>query len=442
MLSGLIAAMLALIAFTPLASSAYANQSPWLMGRTAFRLSGGNPGTAVSHPAQFTAVNALIWPLSGSSAPDTDRISSPFGPRWQASQNRYDYHPGLDIAAPQGTPVYAVADGIVTKRGWLSTSSGLTVLVYHPSLNLYSAYLHLSATAVNVNDTVTQGQVIGEVGNTGTTEFMHLHFEIRLSASSYPTSTRNPLGYLPRPDLTAPTIAITNLQSDPVYSPTVSLLITATRAELDVNQIRVRLYDRASGALLDNQFVDFNQRLHTGDDTLDKDGIQLRPSHFSTATQTYQLTANFYNLSGQDAFTVTAEVEDLAGHINTVTAVADDLTPPGQVTDLLALSRSDGSVELRWTAPGDSGFVSQAAAYDIRSSNEPINSFVWDINATPLSSPPAPIPGSGRQSWIIPGPFSEPVYFALRATDTEGNLSLLSNSARAQTRLFLPLIAK
>ncbi|MFQ5422083.1 MAG: M23 family metallopeptidase, partial [Anaerolineae bacterium] len=249
------AALMVLIVFTSLTTNAWATQMETTPKRADFdRVDDFD--TAVSPATPFTTTNTLIWPISGSAAPDTDSISSPFGPRWQASQSRYDYHPGIDIAAPQGTPVHVITDGVVTKRGWLSSSSGLTVLVYHPSLNLYSAYLHLSAASVNVNDAVTQGQVIGEVGNTGTTEFMHLHFEIRLAASSYPTSTRNPMDYLPRPDVTKPTITIASLQSDPVYSPTVSLLITAIRAELDVNQIRVQLYDRASGALVDDQLVD------------------------------------------------------------------------------------------------------------------------------------------------------------------------------------------
>ncbi|NOZ05185.1 MAG: peptidoglycan DD-metalloendopeptidase family protein [Chloroflexi bacterium] len=388
-------------------------------------------------------LDSLIWPISGSSTPDTPAISSPFGPRWQASQSRYDYHPGIDIAAPQDTPIHAITDGVVSELGWLSNSAGLAIVVYHPSLDLYSAYLHLSrtATGLTLHQPVTQGQVIGYVGNSGTTDFMHLHFEIRLTATGYPTSTRNPLGYLPRPDVTTPTLSIAQLQSDPVYSPTVSLSITVPRAELDLNQIRVLLQDRATGNVLDDRFVDFNRRLHTGSDTLDQDGIRLRPAHFHTATQEYTITANFYDLHGFDSFTLTAQATDLGGHTATVTATAGDLTPPAPVTTLTAQGRADGGVDLRWIAPGDSDFVGTAASYDIRYAGVPINSFTW-LSAVKVANSPAPLAGGQAQTMTLSGPLPTPAYFALKASDNEGNVSLLSNSAQVVWTVFVPVVRR
>lgn len=392
--------------------------------------------------ANIPSGSGLIWPISGSPIPDTANISSPFGPRWQASQNRYDYHPGLDIAAPINTPVHVITDGLVTEVGWLSEDSGLSVIVYHPGPDLYSAYLHLNSTNVMVNQAVSQGEVIGLVGNSGTTDFMHLHFEIRLTQDNYPYSTRNPMGYLPQPDVTTPSLQILDLQSSTIYSPTVSLFITATRAELDVNQIRVILQDRATGEVLDDQLVDFNLRTHTGDDSLNQDGIQLIPSHFNTSTVQYELTANFYDLHGFDAFTLTAQAADLAGHTQTVVATADDTTPPGQVTTLNALWQGDGSVALTWIAPGDSIRVGTAASYEIRYASVPINSFTWS-SATGLPNPPIPILGGQIQYGYFPGPFTDPVYFALKATDSEGNVSLLSNSAQAiNPTIFLPIVIR
>lgn len=391
-------------------------------------------------PVQAQPPSTLIWPISGTSTPDTPSVSSPFGPRWQASQNRTDYHPGLDIAAPQGTPIHVITDGVVSKVGWLSTSSGLAVIVYHPSLSIYSAYLHLDATTMTENQTVTQGEVIGTVGNSGTTEFMHLHFEIRVSANNYPASTRNPMDYLPRPEVTTPTLQLLTLDSDPIYSPTVTLYITAPRSEIDVNQIHVILQDRASGAVLDDQLVDFNQRLRTGDDSLNQDGVQLTPGHYNTAASQYELTAYFYALHGNEAFTLTAQVADLDGHTSTVVATAGDLTPPGKVTTLTAVRTPPGFITLHWIAPGDSGFVGQADHYDIRTAPEPINNVTWS-NATPLPSLPTPVLGGQPQTWIIPDPDgSAPFYVALRATDVEGNLSLLSNTAQASWQRFLPII--
>jgi murein DD-endopeptidase MepM/ murein hydrolase activator NlpD len=101
--------------------------------------------------------NALIWPISGSSQPDTNAISSPFGPRWQASQSRYDYHAGLDIAEPINTPVHVITDGIATTVGWLSADSGLTVIVSHTQAGYNSAYLHLNSAPVTAGQPVSQG---------------------------------------------------------------------------------------------------------------------------------------------------------------------------------------------------------------------------------------------------------------------------------------------
>ncbi len=399
----------------------------------------GLPPTHAQTPTS-SGIGSLVFPLSGTITPDT--ASSPFGPRWQASQGRYDYHPGMDLPAPQNTPVHVITDGVVTEVGWLSTSAGLGVVVYHPGLNLYSAYLHLNSTSVVVSDTVTQGQVIGAVGNTGTTDFMHVHFEIRLTATNYPTSTRNPVGYLPFPDVTTPTIRIASLASDPIYSPTVSLVITTARTELDLNTITVTLQDKATGAVLDEKLVDFNQRLPTGSDTLIANGVELQPSHFNTTTLEYELTANF-TLNGADASTLTAQAADLAGHTVSVTQVVNDTTPPAQINSLSAVWRTDGGVDLQWTAPGDSGMVGTAAQYDIRYSGSPIDSFTW-YSAIPIATPPAPLTGGTVQTFTVAGALPDPVYFAIKTSDSEGNLSLLSNSAQAHNvwRIFLPLIIK
>ena len=396
---------------------------------------------ASSAPASAPMLTAgLIWPLSGSSAPDTS-ISSPFGPRWQASQSKYDYHPGLDIATALNTPVHAITDGVVVQVGSPTYESGLMVVVSHAVLGLYSAYLHLNATAMTVGEVVTQGQVIGLSGDSGLTHFSHLHFEIRLTASDYPTSTRNPMGYLPRPDVTTPTLAIQSVLADPIYSPTVSLLITASRAELDVNQIRVTLRDRVTGQLLDERLVDFNLRANTGADTLNQNGIQLVPAHFNTVTVSYALGAIFSALNGRDSFTLTAQVDDLAGHYAVVTTTVDDTTPPGNVTSLVAHPRGDGGADLAWIAPGDSGDVGRATTYTVRCAGAPINNFTWD-SATNLPNPPLPLSGTLAQSWSVPGPFPSPVYFALKTADIEGNVSLLSNSALAEWSLFLPAVLK
>lgn len=391
--------------------------------------------------AQQAVANSLIWPISGSRQPDTDLISSPFGPRWQASEQRYDYHPGLDIVAPLDTPIHVITDGVVTEVGWLSPSSGLSVIVSHPQADYRSAYLHLNSTPAYVGQVVSQGEIIGYVGDSGETDFVHLHFEIRVNGQDYPANTRNPMGYLPRPEVTTPSIQIITLVADPVYSPTVTFLVTATRAELDVNQLGVIVQDRATGELLDNQYLDFNLRYHTGDDSLNQDGIQLTPSHFNTSTLEYELTANFYQLVALDAFTLTAQVTDLYGNTSTAFAEVDDITPPGRVSDLAAHYRDDGSIDLSWIAPGDNGFRGLASSYDIRFASSPIDSFSW-YSATPLTNPPIPLAGGMQQIWNIPGPWSQEVYFALKTQDDEQNVSLVSNSAQALLEQYIPIVSR
>ncbi len=87
-------------------------------------------------------------------------------------------HTGVDYAAPAGTPVHAVADGVVTFRGW-GGGGGNTIKIKHPG-QLVTGYLHLSrfAKGIAVGKHVTQGQLIGYVGSTGTSTGPHLDYRI------------------------------------------------------------------------------------------------------------------------------------------------------------------------------------------------------------------------------------------------------------------------
>lgn len=87
-------------------------------------------------------------------------------------------HTGVDYAAPSGTPVRAVADGIVTFRGW-GGGGGNTIKIKHPG-NLVTGYLHLSrfAKGIAVGKRVSQGDLIGYVGSTGTSTGPHLDYRI------------------------------------------------------------------------------------------------------------------------------------------------------------------------------------------------------------------------------------------------------------------------
>jgi murein DD-endopeptidase MepM/ murein hydrolase activator NlpD len=87
------------------------------------------------------------------------------------------YHTGVDFAAPVGTDVLAVADGIVAKANWGSAYG--TQIVQALSDGTYVIYAHLSKSLVKPGDKVKKGQHIGESGNTGNSTGAHLHFERR-----------------------------------------------------------------------------------------------------------------------------------------------------------------------------------------------------------------------------------------------------------------------
>lgn len=113
----------------------------------------------------------MIRPVS------TGFVSSEFGPRWGT------IHGGIDIAVPTGTPVYAVASGIVTdarEYGIPGTGTGLTIHIRHIVNGKYytSCYQHLSQYKVSIGQTVHQGQVIALSGNTGFSTGPHLHFAL------------------------------------------------------------------------------------------------------------------------------------------------------------------------------------------------------------------------------------------------------------------------
>lgn len=114
----------------------------------------------------------LIMPAKG-------RISSRFGERIDpVSKRRHSFHRGIDIAAPEGTPVYAAEKGRVFEAGYNNGGYGNLIILKH-SGDMATYYGHLSTIIIKKGDDVSKGTLIGKVGSTGKSTGNHLHFEVR-----------------------------------------------------------------------------------------------------------------------------------------------------------------------------------------------------------------------------------------------------------------------
>jgi murein DD-endopeptidase MepM/ murein hydrolase activator NlpD len=104
-------------------------------------------------------------------------LTSAFGPRINPVTGRFRVHEGLDLAAPQGTDVFAAADGVVSETG-SDPVYGNYVVVRHRD-DWVSLYGHLSLISVVLRQELRSGSLIGKVGSTGQSTGPHLHFELR-----------------------------------------------------------------------------------------------------------------------------------------------------------------------------------------------------------------------------------------------------------------------
>lgn len=106
------------------------------------------------------------------------RFTSPFGMRRHPITGRYTMHEGMDMAASYGTPIYATADGVVEKAGWVS-GYGRLVQIKH-EFGIETRYGHLARLRVKPGQRVSRGDRIGDMGSSGRSTGTHLHYEVRV----------------------------------------------------------------------------------------------------------------------------------------------------------------------------------------------------------------------------------------------------------------------
>lgn len=117
-----------------------------------------------------------IQPVSNK---ELNRIASGYGMRIHPIYGIAKMHPGLDFSAPQGTPIYATGDGLVTTAGY-NTGAGNEVAINH-GYGYETRYLHMVRIKVRNGQRVKRGEVIGWVGNTGASTGPHCHYEVHVN---------------------------------------------------------------------------------------------------------------------------------------------------------------------------------------------------------------------------------------------------------------------
>ena len=128
----------------------------------------------VKNKEKLLSHTPAIQPLSNK---DLNRIASGFGYRIDPVYKTTKFHAGLDFSAPQGTPIYATADGTVTTAGNTGNGYGNYVVINH-GYGYETLYGHMVRVKARNGQAVKRGEVIGWVGSTGKSTGPHCHYEV------------------------------------------------------------------------------------------------------------------------------------------------------------------------------------------------------------------------------------------------------------------------
>ena len=128
----------------------------------------------VKNKEKLLSHTPAIQPVSNK---DLNRIASGFGYRIDPVYKTTKFHAGLDFSAPQGTPIYATADGTISTAGNSGNGYGNHVIINH-GYGYETLYGHMVRVKVKNGQTVKRGEVIGWVGSTGKSTGPHCHYEV------------------------------------------------------------------------------------------------------------------------------------------------------------------------------------------------------------------------------------------------------------------------
>lgn len=128
----------------------------------------------VRNKEKLLAATPAIQPVSNK---NLNRIASGFGYRIDPVYKTVKMHAGLDFAAPQGTPIYATADGVVKEAGMSGEGYGNNVVINH-GYGYETLYGHMFRIKARRGKRVKRGEIIGYVGSTGKSTGPHLHYEV------------------------------------------------------------------------------------------------------------------------------------------------------------------------------------------------------------------------------------------------------------------------
>ena len=167
-------------------SSGRANSASKRSGNASYSGSRSTSADVVQYGAQAkpeARTGEFYWPVPGH-----HRITSPFGYRMHPILKYRKLHTGVDIGAPNGTPVVSAGSGTVIASRFMGGYGNCIMIDHGGKVTVYG---HLSSRAVSPGQSVSAGQTIGYVGSTGMSTGAHLHFEVRVNGA-----VQNPLNYL------------------------------------------------------------------------------------------------------------------------------------------------------------------------------------------------------------------------------------------------------